>query len=58
MGKENVYKKMDELVQSINDKRDEVRAGVVVKSINAKEKYSVLEGDVEFVTPAEEPNTY
>lgn len=56
MENENIYRKMAELVQSINHKRDEVRAGVVVKDINAKEKSSVVEGNVEYVIGTEEAN--
>lgn len=38
MENENVYRKMAELVQSINHKRDEVRADVVLKRTKGREK--------------------
>lgn len=44
MENDKVYRKMDDLVRSINDKLDEVRVGVVRKSIERKEASPAAEG--------------
>lgn len=56
MENDKVYRNMEDLVRSLNDKLAEVRVGVVRKSIEVEEESPAGKENMDSVTSAEEKN--